>query len=280
MILSTRSQTATTPVQSIPSTQTGAAAAIAFDHVTKHFPSSKGAPLEVLRDISFSVARDQIVAILGQSGAGKSTLLNLAAGLIPPDSGSVRILNQDTRGTVDWGRVGYMFQDDRLLPWRIAWKNVALALEADDLPAAERARRARAALDLVGLAEFAESYPHQLSGGMRSRVALARSLVAQPDVLLMDEPFSRLDAQTRGSMHRELLRVQQLRRMSILFVTHDVEEAVVLADRIVLLSPRPGRVRRDIEVTFAQPRVGTAETIALIAELRAALEANHQEESR
>src|SRR6202011_2857232 len=121
--------------------------------------------------------------------------------------------------------------------------------------AAERRTRARAALSLVGLADFAQAYPHQLSGGMRSRVALARSLVGEPDLLLMDEPFSRLDAQTRATMHRELLRIHHLRGLSILFVTHDVEEAVVLADHIVMLSPRPGRVRDRIDVTLPQPRV-------------------------
>jgi NitT/TauT family transport system ATP-binding protein len=171
-----------------------------------------------------------------------------------------------------------MFQDDRLLPWRGAIGNVALALEAGSMPAAERWRRAGAVLDLVGLAAFAKSYPHQLSGGMRSRVALARSLVGEPDLLLMDEPFSRLDAQTRGSMHRELLRIHTMRRLSILFVTHDVEEAGVLADRIVLMSARPGRVRRAIDVSLPQPRIGTPEAIALANELRAALEAEPTEE--
>lgn len=256
-----------------------APAVIAFEHVTKYFSSTAGEPLEVLRDVSFAVPAGKIVAILGQSGAGKSTLLNLAAGLIAPDHGRVSVLGRSTREAVDWRRVGYMFQDDRLLPWRVAHKNVALALETESMPGAERSSRARAALELVGLTEFAESYPHQLSGGMRSRVALARSLVGEPDVLLMDEPFSRLDAQTRGSMHRELLRIQALRQMSILFVTHDVEEAVVLADLIVMLSPRPGRVRRQIDVTFEHPRVGTAETVALTAELRASLEAANTKES-
>lgn len=266
-----------TPTQ--PNDATSAGPAIVFDHTTKYFASTAGERLEVLRDVSFSVPRGEIVAILGHSGAGKSTLLNLAAGLITPDSGSVRVLDQDTHGTVDWRRVGYMFQDDRLLPWRVAWKNVALALEAETVPKAERAERASAALKLVGLDAFANSYPHQLSGGMRSRVALARSLVGKPDVLLMDEPFSRLDAQTRGHMHRELLRIQKLRQVSILFVTHDVEEAVVLADRIVMLSPRPGRVLRRIDVDFTQPRVGTPQTIALTAELRASLEATDLEET-
>jgi NitT/TauT family transport system ATP-binding protein len=172
-----------------------------------------------------------------------------------------------------------MFQDDRLLPWRVAIQNVALALEAGSMPAPERLKRARAVIDLVGLGGFAGAYPHQLSGGMRSRVALARSLVGEPDLLLMDEPFSRLDAQTRGSMHRELLRIHAMRRMSILFVTHDVEEAVVLADRVVLMSARPGRVRRTMDIPLPQPRLGTSEAVALTAQLRASLEAEPTQET-
>jgi NitT/TauT family transport system ATP-binding protein len=258
---------------------TASAPAISFRGVTKYFASGERGRLEVLRGMSFEVGAREIVAIVGPSGSGKSTLLNIAAGLITPDAGHVSVMGQDTAGAVDWGCVGYMFQDDRLLPWRVAWRNVALALEAGSMPAAERAKRARAELDLVGLGEFAEAYPHQLSGGMRSRVALARSLATAPHVLLMDEPFSRLDAQTRGTMHRELLRIHTLRGMSILFVTHDVEEAVVLADRIVMLSPRPGRLRRLIDVDVPQPRVGTPAAVALTNELRASLEAEPKEES-
>jgi NitT/TauT family transport system ATP-binding protein len=253
--------------------------AISFGHVSKYFSSNDKSRLEVLRDLSFAVPAGKIVAILGPSGAGKSTILNLAAGLITPDQGRVSVMGQDTSAAaVDWSRVGYMFQDDRLLPWRVAVRNVALALETGAMPAAERLRRARAELELVGLAGFADAFPHQLSGGMRSRVALARSLVGEPNILLMDEPFSRLDAQTRGNMHRELVRIHALRRMSILFVTHDVEEAVVLADRIIMLSPRPGRLREQIEVTLPQPRIGTAEAVALTGELRASLEADTNQE--
>ena len=252
--------------------------AISFREVSKHFPGADGRPLEVLRSVTFSVPAGEIVAIVGPSGAGKSTLLNLAAGLILPDQGQVRVLGERTGGAVDWSRVGYMFQDDRLLPWRITLDNVALTLEAGAMPAKERRRRARDVLALVGLADFADAYPHQLSGGMRSRVALARSLVGEPDLLLMDEPFSRLDAQTRTTMHRELLRIHDMRRLSILFVTHDVEEAVVLADRIVLMSARPGRVRETLEVSLPQPRVGTAAAATLIARLRTLLEETPSEE--
>jgi NitT/TauT family transport system ATP-binding protein len=255
------------------------AAAVSFRAVSKSFPAADGSRLEVLRAVSFDVSVGEIVAILGPSGSGKSTLLNMAAGLLLPDSGQVAVMGQATDGNVGWGCVGYMFQDDRLLPWRVAIQNVALALEAGAMPAAERLRRARATLDLVGLGGFAQSYPYQLSGGMRSRVALARSLVGEPDVLLMDEPFSRLDAQTRGSMHRELLRIHAMRRMSILFVTHDVEEAVVLADRVVLMSARPGRLRRLVEISLPQPRIGTTGTVALTNELRASLEAEPTQET-
>jgi ABC-type nitrate/sulfonate/bicarbonate transport system ATPase subunit len=254
-------------------------AALSFADVSKHFPGNDGRPLEVLRHVSFDLPARAIVAIVGPSGAGKSTLLNLAAGLIRPDDGTVKILGVDTSGAVDWSRVGYMFQDDRLLPWRVALGNVTLALEAGSMPAPERRRRARAALDTVGLADFADAYPHQLSGGMRSRVALARSVVGEPELLLMDEPFSRLDPQTRGSLHRELLRIRDLRRLSILFVTHDVEEAVVLADRIVLMSARPGQVRETVELTLPQPRTGTDEATALVNRLRATLEETPAEET-
>ena len=246
--------------------------AISFIDVSKRFPTAEGRMLEVLRGVSFDLPSTEIVAIVGPSGAGKSTLLNLAAGLILPDQGEVRILGRNTAGAVDWGRVGYMFQDDRLLPWRVALANVTLALEAGAMPAAERRRRAHDALALVGLAEFAKAYPHQLSGGMRSRVALARSMVGEPDLLLMDEPFSRLDAQTRATMHRELLRIHEMRRLSILFVTHDAEEAVVLADRIVVMSARPGQVRATLDVTLSHPRPGTEGAAALVGRLRAMLE--------
>jgi len=256
-----------------------AASALSFIDVSKHFATTDGRLLEVLRRVSFGLPAGAIVAILGPSGAGKSTLLNLAAGLIRPDGGRVEVLGADTTGAVDWGRVGYMFQDDRLLPWRFALGNVTLALEAGAMAAPERRRRARAALDMVGLADFADAYPHQLSGGMRSRVALARSLVGEPELLLMDEPFSRLDPQTRASLHRELLRIRDLRRLSILFVTHDVEEAVVLADRIVLMSARPGQVRETVDLALPQPRTGADEATGLVNRLRATLEETPAEET-
>jgi ABC-type nitrate/sulfonate/bicarbonate transport system ATPase subunit len=271
----TDASTATAPAARA---QQAGAPAISFQEVNKSFASGSRGRLEVLRAVSFDVSPGEIVAIVGPSGSGKSTLLNIAAGLMMPDRGRVLVMGQDTAGNVDWNCVGYMFQDDRLLPWRVAWRNVALALEARPRPAVERSRRAHAELELVGLGEFADAYPHQLSGGMRSRVALARSLATDPQILLMDEPFSRLDAQTRATMHRELLRIHALRRMSVLFVTHDVEEAVVLADRVVVLSSRPGHVRRQVEVDLPQPRVGAPQAVRLTNELRALLTAEQTEE--
>jgi ABC-type nitrate/sulfonate/bicarbonate transport system ATPase subunit len=254
-----------------PPTAPDGAPAISFDQVSKWFERSDGGRLEVLRTITFDVPRRKVVAILGPSGSGKSTLLNIAAGLIPADGGRVLIMGRETGPSLDWSCVGYMFQDDRLLPWRTAAANVALALEVGSMPAKERHRRACDALGFVGLQAFADAYPHQLSGGMRSRVALARSLVTEPDILLMDEPFSRLDAQTRTTMHQELLRIQGLRNMTILFVTHDVEEAVILADHVVVLSARPGAVQRQVPITLPHPRLGTPEAIAATADLRASL---------
>src|SRR3954470_22945707 len=272
MTSATTMQAAPGDEQRVPVSDRASAAAIAFENVSKYFLSNDNTRLEVLRDISFRVPCGQIVAILGPSGAGKSTLLNLASGLIAPDKGRVLVMGHDTRSDMDWRCVGYMFQDDRLLPWRNAVNNVGLALETGSMRTPERRQRAQAALDLVGLGDFADAYPHQLSGGMRSRVALARSLVGEPDLLLMDEPFSRLDAQTRSTMHRELLRIHALRKMSILFVTHDVEEAVILADHIIMLSPRPGQVRATLDVTLSHPRPGTEGAAALVGRLRAMLE--------
>ena len=247
-----------------------ATAAIAVAGVSKWFKSADGQPLHVLEHIDLAVPEQSIVAILGASGCGKSTLLNIISGLLRPDQGRVSINGLASDAFTDWRSVSYLFQEDRLLPWRTAQRNVELALEAGSTPRAERARRAAAALELVGLTGFADAFPYQLSGGMRSRVALARSLVLEPCILLMDEPFSRLDAQTRSLMHAELLRIHGLKRMTIVFVTHAVEESVVLADRVVVLAPRPGRVREDVAIELPRPRDPTApEVTRYIQRLRA-----------
>ena len=226
--------------------------AIELDGIGKHFGA-----LEVLRDINFSVASGEIVALLGASGCGKSTLLNIISGLLGADRGTLRLDGEPSSSYTQWSRVAYMFQEDRLLPWRSVRDNVAFGLEATSASHAERIQRAEAALALVGLEPFSGSWPHELSGGMRSRVALARSLVVEPTLLLMDEPFSKLDPQTRSQMHDEVLRLQALTGATIVFVTHDVEEAVILADRVVVLEPRPGRIREIVSVNLPRPRVPT-----------------------
>ena len=227
--------------------------AITVTNLGKTFAGPEGQPLHVLQDISFTIAPGEVAALLGPSGCGKSTLLNIIAGLQPATTGAT---------TVDFRRLGYVFQEDRLLPWRTALRNVAFSLEAGPMRRPERDARARRALGLMALEPFAQSYPHQLSGGMRSRVALARSLVLDPAILLMDEPFGRLDAQTRAQMHAELLRVHALLGMSILFVTHDVDEAVTLADRVILLAPRPGRIQSITDIAAARPRDTAAPALA------------------
>jgi len=226
--------------------------------------------IEVLKNINLIVPAQSIVGLIGASGSGKSTLLNIISGILKPDRGQVCICGAASEEFNDWGSVSYMFQDDRLLPWRTAIGNVEFALEAGSIAKKERAQRALQALQLVELESFKEAFPYQLSGGMRSRVALARSLVTEPRILLMDEPFSRLDAQTRGLMHEELLRVYQLKRMTVVFVTHDVAEAVLLAHKVAVMSPRPGTIREVVNIAPPRPRDTThPEVASYIQRLRA-----------
>jgi len=245
------------------------AGAIAVRGISKWFKTAEGTPLQVLDDINLTIAAHSIVAILGASGCGKSTLLNIISGILTPERGDIRINGIASGNFTDWRSISYLFQEDRLLPWRTTLRNVEFSLEAGSMPRAEREARARDALALVGLEGFADAFPYQLSGGMRSRVALARSLVQEPCILLMDEPFSRLDALTRAQMHEELLRIQKLKKMTIVFVTHDVDEAVVLADRVVVMAPRPGRIRASVDIALARPREATeAMTANQIHELK------------
>lgn len=229
-------------------------ASVKVQSVSKWFPRRDGEPLHVLDNVDLDVPEKTIVAIVGESGSGKSTLLNIVAGLIRPDRGDVILNGVQSSAFSDWRSMSYMFQDDRLLPWRTAAQNAAFGLEAAGVGRAERKERVAETLALVGLSDFADVYPHELSGGMRSRVALARSLVTRPTLLLMDEPFSKLDPTIRAQMHGEVLRIAELMAMTILFVTHDAEEAVVLANRVVVLAPRPGRVRETRSIDLPYPR--------------------------
>lgn len=231
--------------------------AISLDAINKQFRG-----LEVLRDISFEVGAGEIIALVGVSGCGKSTMLNIISGLLAADSGTLKFDGQILSKGTPYPSIAYMFQEDRLLPWRTTLDNIAFGLEAQSLLTSQRHGRAREASKLVGLADFENAYPHELSGGMRSRAALARSLVVDPRILLMDEPFSKLDPQTRAQMHLELLQIHKMKSMTIVFVTHDVEEAVVLADRVIVLAPRPARIS-DIEaVVLPRPRSPTDASVA------------------
>jgi NitT/TauT family transport system ATP-binding protein len=226
-------------------------AAIKLQDVSKSF-AIEGAPLPVLEGVSFEVPSRSVVAVVGPNGSGKSTLLRLVAGLLNPDAGAVTI-DGSAVGDADQ-RVGLVFQEPRLLPWRKVVDNVAFPLELVGVGAAERRERARALLDLVGVGSFADAYPSQLSGGMRQRSAVARALARDPEVLLMDEPFSALDALTRERFDMELLDLWHRTGATVVVVTHSIPEAVFLADEVVVLSPRPGRVVARVPVRLARPR--------------------------
>jgi NitT/TauT family transport system ATP-binding protein len=210
-----------------------------------------GAILPVLDNVSFAVKPGEFVALLGPSGCGKSTLLRLVAGLEPPRSGTLREDGEPITGPF-LSRV-VVFQDPTVFPWRSVWDNVALGLEAQGILKSQR-HRVDAAIDLVGLSGFRKAYPHQLSGGMAQRVALARALVNDPRILVLDEPLGKLDSLTRITMQAELASLWQQRGFTTLLVTHDVEEAVFLANRVIVFSERPARITADIAVDRPYPR--------------------------
>lgn len=205
-----------------------------------------------LRDVSLTVRTDEFVCVVGPSGCGKTTLLRLLGGLIPPTEGEVVFEGEPLRGPRR--RIGFVFQQANLMPWRSALDNVRLPLELQRVPEAEQMAQARRLLELVGLEPFESTFPHNLSGGMAQRVALARALVHEPDLLLLDEPFGSLDALTRDRMGAELLRIWEARPVTVVMVTHSIAEAVLLADRVVVLSPQPGEVRLELNIPLPRPR--------------------------
>jgi NitT/TauT family transport system ATP-binding protein len=230
---------------------------LAFEGVRKEFDVRGTAQRFVaLEDFTLAVAPGELVTVVGPSGCGKSTLLDLVTGLSAPSSGRILLDGRPITGPgLDRGIV---FQQYALLPWRSAQGNVELGLEGRGLRRTERQRIAREHLALVGLAGFEQRYPHELSGGMKQRVAIARSLAFDPEVLLMDEPFAALDAQTREQLQDELLRIWRATGKTIVFITHGIEEAVYLGQRIVVLTPRPGRVRDVIDVDLGDRAVGSS----------------------
>ncbi|HKT00056.1 MAG TPA: ABC transporter ATP-binding protein [Rugosimonospora sp.] len=228
-------------------------AKISVRGVGKVFPT-RDAPVAALEDVSFDVYSGEFLVIVGPSGCGKSTLLDLLVGLTRPTSGTILLDGAPVTGHgLDRGIV---FQQYALFPWRTALSNVEFGLEARRLSRRERIDRARYFLDLVGLSGFRDRYPHELSGGMKQRVAIARSLAFDPDVLLMDEPFAALDAQTRDGMQDELLRVWEKTGKTIVFITHGIEEAVYLGQRVAVMTARPGRIKTILDVPLP-PRAST-----------------------
>ncbi|AWS44339.1 ABC transporter ATP-binding protein [Streptosporangium sp. 'caverna'] len=210
--------------------------------------------LIALRDISLTVMQGEFLAIVGPSGCGKTTLINMIAGFVKPLSGVVRVRGAEVSGPgADRAMV---FQDYALLPWRTVERNVEFAIEnrRGHVPKAERRRRIASALELVGLVGFEKSYPHELSGGMRQRVGIARALVGEPEILLMDEPFGAVDAMTREAMQAELEKIIAETRQTVVFITHSIDEAITLGDRIVVVSNRPGTIREIIDVDLPRPR--------------------------
>jgi len=227
--------------------------AVAFEDVTIRFRAPRGGIHTVLQHVSLEVRDGTFLAIVGPSGCGKSTLLNVAAGLLTPPEGRAVIFGKPLDGINK--HASYLFQQDALLPWRTVLDNVMLGLAFRNAPRAEAEAQARRFIERVGLRGFEDRFPHQLSGGMRKRVAVAQSWIVGPRILLMDEPFGALDVQTRQIMENELLDLWQESRQTVLFITHDLEEAVALADRVVLISAGPGaRVKGDYEVPLARPR--------------------------
>jgi len=230
---------------------------VRFEGVRKIYRRRDGTAVEALAGVDLAVAASEFVCLVGPSGCGKSTLLLIAAGLIPPTAGRV-VFEGDAGGRP---RTAVVFQEFALFPWRTVLDNVAFGLEVRGVSRSERHERALSLVRQVGLSGFEHRYPHELSGGMRQRVGIARALCLDPAVLLMDEPLSALDAQTRQLLQDDIVRLWEATRKTVLYVTHNIQEAVFLGDRVVVMSRRPGRVREVLEVPFPRPR-----TEALLAD--------------
>ena len=239
-----------------------AAAQIEIDRVSHIYRPPRGRPVTALGNVSLEVSDREFVALLGPSGCGKSTLLYLVGGFLPVEQGTIRVEGKPIAGPGP--DRGIVFQHFALFPWKTVIQNVLYGLEKQGMARDERLHRAREFIDLVGLGGFEDSYPSQLSGGMKQRAAIARTLAIDPRILLMDEPFGALDAQTRSLMQAELLRIWQRSRKTVIFVTHDVHEAVFLAERIAVMSARPGHIKEIVETRFDKGDPGLSRSPAFV----------------
>ncbi len=226
-------------------------ALVSFEQVGKTF-TVDGQAFEAINNFNLAINEGEFIAIVGASGCGKSTLLRLLVGLDTDYSGSIHVDGKPVQGI--GGERGIVFQEHRLFPWLTVADNIGLGLVNEPLNAAQKQKRIDDFIDLVGLRDFTRAYPHQLSGGMAQRVAIARGLVASPRILLLDEPFGALDALTRQQMQDELLAIRDRAKITTILVTHDVEEAIFLADRVVVMEPRPGRIKQVVDIALAHPR--------------------------
>jgi NitT/TauT family transport system ATP-binding protein len=242
------------------------------EKVSAVFPNGNGG-LRALERVSFQVCPQEFVCLVGPSGCGKTTLLRLLAGLLTPTEG--KVLFEGEPLTAPRQGIGFVFQKANLMPWRSVLANITLPLELQGVEPTEAQRRAKELIQLVGLSGFEDNLPRQLSGGMEQRVAIARALIHNPDVLLLDEPFGALDALTRERMGTELLRIWEARKKTVVMVTHSIPEALLLSDRVLVFSPRPGRIRLALEVPLPRPRrmdmEHSSEFGALAAEVRKAI---------
>ncbi len=230
---------------------------ISVEGVDKRYAVRQGEPVQALLDISFELRDGEVLSVVGPSGCGKSTLLRIMAGLDGPSRGRVLLGGEPVMGPRR--EIGVVFQQATLLPWRSVLANVLLPAQMQRFERTRSTERAHALLDLVGLDGFAEKYPFELSGGMQQRVAICRALICEPRILLMDEPFGALDAMTRELMNVELMRIQAEQQKTVLFITHSIPEAVFLGDRVLVMTPRPGRIARIAEIDLPKPR--TLETM-------------------
>ena len=253
----------------------GSAPRIVVDGLELALPGPDGVAVRVLGGVTLGIAPSEFLCVLGPSGCGKTTLLNCIAGFLRPSAGRVMIAGARVEGTPP--EVGIVFQEHALFPWFTVRQNVEYGLKVQGVPRDERERAAADFIELVGLHGFEHHYPHQLSGGMKQRVGIARTLVNRPSVLLMDEPFGALDALTREAMQEELLRVWERDRKTVVFVTHSIAEAVFLADRVVVLSPRPGIVQAEVPVAARRLRSRTSDQF--VAAYRVVEQALRREES-
>ncbi|AKC70885.2 ABC transporter ATP-binding protein [Pandoraea oxalativorans] len=223
-------------------------------HIDKTFPAKhrKTAPVKILDDVSLRIADQEFVSILGTSGCGKSTLLRIVAGLVAHDGGEVRVAGQRVSRPVP--EIGVVFQTSNMLPWLTVRQNLLLGTSLRKIPKEKSEPRVAALLEMLGLAQFADHHPHELSGGMRQRASIGQILALEPKVLLMEEPFGALDALTRDNLNVELLRIWQQHRQTVLLVTHSIEEAVFLSDRVIVMSARPGKVEQEVVIDLPRPR--------------------------